>query len=528
VDASEREELTELRDRLAAAEAALAALRDGSIDALMTDDGVVGLRGTGRTYLEFFKSMNEGGLTVDAEFRILHCNPRFADMMKSSVDAMRGKQFLGYLSHGSSAAVREILTDGKAGATEAILSRDDGTTVPVQLSCRQMNLESQRLTCIVLTDITERKQVEETLKRSEQDLREAQHAGHIGSYVFDMQRDAWSCSSVMDEIFGIDVSYPRTLASWSQILHPTEREAMNSYLREINVKHGNFEREYRIQRVNDGATRWVLGVGKIEYDADGMALRMTGIIQDITERKQAETEILRSNSELEQFSYAISHDMRQPLRMISSYMQILKTELADRIVDEQRESFHFAIDGAQRLDGMMQALLDYSRVGRMGQPMDWIESRVLLDEALHFLEPAVAEALAEVCVIGDWPRLYASRDEMTRLLQNLIGNSLKYRVDGRTPVIEVSSNVDGKEWRLTISDNGVGVAPHQIGRLFQVFQRLHTRAKYEGTGVGLALCRKIVVHHGGRIWVESAGENQGCRFLVALPPERVDTSVQSV
>jgi signal transduction histidine kinase len=233
--------------------------------------------------------------------------------------------------------------------------------------------------------------------------------------------------------------------------------------------------------------------------------------------KKSEAELQRSNSELEQFSYSISHDMRQPLRMISSYLQLLQNGLGDTLDAEKREFFNFAIDGAQRLDAMLRGLLDYSRIGRKGEPPAWIDSRAALDDALLFLRPAIAEAQAELRIDGEWPRLLASPDELLRLLQNLIGNALKFRVEGRPPVVTVSSEVINGHWRFCVADNGVGILPDQIGRLFQVFQRLQSRTAFEGTGIGLALCRKIAEHHGGKIWAESAGEGLGSRFCVELP-----------
>jgi signal transduction histidine kinase len=209
--------------------------------------------------------------------------------------------------------------------------------------------------------------------------------------------------------------------------------------------------------------------------------------------------------------------MRQPLRMISSYLQLLQKGLGDTLDAEKREYFNFAIDGAQRLDAMLRGLLDYSRIGRKGEPPVWIDSRAALDEALLFLRPAIAEAQAELRIDGEWPRLLASPDELLRLLQNLIGNALKFRVEGRPPVVTVSSEVINGHWRFCVADNGVGILPDQIGRLFQVFQRLQSRTAFEGTGIGLALCRKIAEHHGGKIWAESAGEGLGSRFCVELP-----------
>ncbi len=236
--------------------------------------------------------------------------------------------------------------------------------------------------------------------------------------------------------------------------------------------------------------------------------------QDLEQKVQ---DLKRSNADLEQFSYAISHDLRQPLRMISSYLQLLGISLADQLDNEQREYFNFAIDGAKRLDRMLVALLEYSGVGRLGEPPVWLKSRVILDEALLFLQPTLAEAQATISIDGQWPRVLVSPDEMLRLLQNLIGNAAKFRRAGQAPEITISSQVVDADWCLSVADNGVGIPPEQLGRLFQMFQRLHSRATFDGSGVGLALCRKIVEHHGGRIWAESAGEGQGSRFCVSLP-----------
>jgi len=252
-------------------------------------------------------------------------------------------------------------------------------------------------------------------------------------------------------------------------------------------------------------------------DESGNVLGTTGFVRDITGRKEFEEELKRSNIELEQFSYAISHDMRQPLRMISSYLQLIEMSLADQLDSEKRGYFNFAIDGAKRIDQMLVALLEYSRIGRVGEPLDWIDSRAALDEALQYLQPTIAEAQAKVSVAGDWPRIMVNHDEILRLLQNLIGNAIKYRIAGRIPEIIVASETVKNEWHLSVSDNGVGIIPDQIKRLFQVFQRLQSREAYEGTGIGLALCRKVAEHHKGRIWAESAGEGQGSKFCVALP-----------
>lgn len=242
---------------------------------------------------------------------------------------------------------------------------------------------------------------------------------------------------------------------------------------------------------------------------------------------QKNEELARSNAELEQFSYAISHDLRQPLRMISSYLQLLQENLGDSLDGENRVFFGFAMDGAKRMDAMMLGLLEYARVGRKGGAMAWIDSRTVLDETLLFLRPLVAEAQANIHIEGQWPRIFANSDEILRLLQNLVGNALKYRVAGRVPEVTISSTTTHRHWRLCVADNGVGIAPEQIARLFQVFSRLQSRADYEGTGIGLALCRKIAEHHSGSIQAESQGLGLGSRFSLTLPMAQEEPDTDS-
>ncbi len=237
----------------------------------------------------------------------------------------------------------------------------------------------------------------------------------------------------------------------------------------------------------------------------------------ISERKQIELELQRSNAELEQFAYAASHDMRQPLRMVASYLKLLEESLGKRLDEEQQQFLQFALDGAKRMDSMILSLLEYSRVGRQNTNYEHIVSRDCVDEALAFLSPVLRESAGKVDVSGDWIELVANHDELTRLLQNLISNALKYHEENQPPLVQVRAIVGKNVFRVEVQDCGIGIEPTQIERLFKVFSRLHARTRFEGTGVGLALCRKIVEQHGGTIGVESEGEGFGCTFWFELP-----------
>ncbi len=238
-------------------------------------------------------------------------------------------------------------------------------------------------------------------------------------------------------------------------------------------------------------------------------------------------ELERSNGELQQFAYVASHDLQEPLRTVTSYLALLQRRYQGRLGDDADTFIGYATDGAQRMSTLIKAVLAYSRVGTHGAAFGPADCAALVGAATANLEARIAETGARV-VHEALPTVHGDAAQLGQLFQNLIGNALKFTRPGVPPQVRVSAERQGGRWLVRVADNGIGIAPAHAGRIFQMFGRLHTRDEYEGTGIGLAVCQRIVERHGGRIWVESA-PGQGATFLFTLPalPTRADGDASS-
>jgi light-regulated signal transduction histidine kinase (bacteriophytochrome) len=253
----------------------------------------------------------------------------------------------------------------------------------------------------------------------------------------------------------------------------------------------------------------------------GDTFRFAAFVRDVTERKEAQQalarkieELARSNAELEQFAYVASHDLQEPLRMVASYTQLLGRRYKGRLDSDADEFIGFAVDGANRMQTLIQDLLSYSRVTTKGQSFAVTDAAAACNDALKNLRGAVLDT-GGVVTVGSLPAVLADATQLTQVFQNLIVNALKYRNPER-PEIQITARQDGNVAVFAVRDNGIGIEPQYFERIFQMFQRLHTIKAYSGTGIGLALCKKIVQRHGGRIWVESE-PGKGSTFLFTIP-----------
>lgn len=225
----------------------------------------------------------------------------------------------------------------------------------------------------------------------------------------------------------------------------------------------------------------------------------------------------RSNDELEQFAYIASHDLRQPLRMIVSFSRILSASPSITEDREAREQLSYVLEAGQRMDEMLIALLEYSRIGHDGEPITEVDSHALVQEALVYLHPDIIKAQATISLQGEWPSVYLPHNEGVRLFQNLISNAIKFRQASIPPTIVLYVAHEVNCYKFIVEDQGIGLDQNQLDRIFLVFQRLNPRSEYEGSGIGLSICKKIVERCGGSIHAESEGINQGCRLVFTLP-----------
>ena len=303
-----------------------------------------------------------------------------------------------------------------------------------------------------------------------------------------------------------------------EFVHPEDRELTRQRTADLTTggKVINFDNRYLGR---DGSYRW------LSWNAVSVPERqlIVAVARDVTDRKHEQAELARSNQELEMFAYVASHDLQEPLRSIAGFMELLQRRFSGRLDAKADEYITFAVDGAKRMQALINGLLEYSRVNTRGKPLAEVDTAAALAEAVANLQSAIVEAGAVVTQDQPLPVLHADAGQFTRLLQNLIANALKFRRD-QPPRIHVGVRRSGAMWEFAVRDNGIGIARESFDRLFVIFQRLHTPQQYPGTGLGLAICKRIVERHGGRIWLEST-PGHGTTFYFTIPAATIGTLI---
>ncbi len=335
-------------------------------------------------------------------------------------------------------------------------------------------------------------------------------------------------------IAGLDGYFKRINAAWEKTLghtieemltvpylsfvHPDDQEATIAEAEKLSDRQDTvwFENRYRC---SDGSYKWLLWRATTVPGST----RIYAAARDITNHKAASEalartaeELKRSNAELDQFASVASHDLQEPLRMVTSYLGLLQRRCAGQVDPEGEKFITYAVDGASRMRVLIDDLLAWSRVGTRAKPFTATNFETVLASVLRDLELTLRESGAQV-THDPLPTLLADPVQIAQLLQNLIGNAVKFH-GAEAPHIHVSAQPAGRLWDFAIRDNGIGIDPKYFELIFTIFQRLHTRAEYPGTGIGLAVCKKIVERHGGTIWIESSpGAGSTFRFTIGAP-----------
>lgn len=359
------------------------------------------------------------------------------------------------------------------------------------------------------------------IRESHERLNLALKASGVGTWVWDIEGQGIGWDEFTYPLFGLQPgAFSGSFDAFLELVHRDDRDRVRADMQGAVASNDAYESAFRVLWP-DGTIRDLSARGKVLPDASGQVRRMTGVFWDITERKRAEermkallVELERSNKELELFAYVASHDLQEPLRMVSSYTQLLERRYSDKLDDDAREFIGYAVDGASRMQRLINDLLDFSRVSTRGRPLTLTDLGEILGTVRANLSVAMEEAGA-VLTNEEMPQIMADAGQVGQLMQNLIGNAIKFR-NGKGPHVHVSAQERDHEWEISVRDDGIGIEPEYFGRIFVIFQRLHAKGDYPGTGIGLALCKRIVERHGGRIWVEST-PHEGSKFSFTIP-----------
>lgn len=532
-------------------------------------------------YRRLHLSMRDAFVQVDMDGRLTDWNTAYEEMLGYSAEELARLAFPDLTPsrwHDFEARIvtEEVLPTGQSRVYEKEYMRKDGTVFPVELRTFLLARAdgSPEAMWAIVRDITDRKRATARLRRSRRELRLRNRIARVfltvpddGMYaaVLEVIREAlrspFGVFGYVDEQ-GALVVPTMTSGVWDQCrvsdkatVFPCERWGDSSWptaIRERRLVHSNDPStgtppgHIRIRR--HISLPIVLGsraIGLIQVankptaysPADLRLMETLGhaiapvlharVQRDRQEaaRRAAERDLLsavenldRSNRDLEQFAYVASHDLQEPLRMVSSYTQLLAERYQNQLDDKARLYIHYAVDGALRMQQLITDLLTFSRVATRGAPFALIDSHEALGQAIAALALSIREVSALV-TSDELPVVPADATQLTQVFQNLISNSIKFRRGDTPPRIHVTARSEGNDWLFSVNDNGIGIDPRYSAKIFAIFQRLHNRAEYPGTGIGLAICKRVIERHGGRIWFESE-PGRGTTFRFTLPARR--------
>lgn len=478
-----------------------------------------------RALAELVQRAPFGLYIVDSRFQVAHANPRTIEGAFRNVRPAIGRDFGEVmraiwpepLATDIIGIFRRTLETGEPYFSNDFVSprQDIAATEAYEWEIHRMVLPDGKFGVVCYYfDSTRLRAIEAALRESEERLRLATETGKVGVWDWDLTSNKITWTDSLYHVHGIrKETFPNTTEAFQALVHPDDREMTERAIARAIADDVPYEVTRRAIRP-DGSIIWVYSHAKV-LRRDGQPVRMLGATLDITALKRVEEELRCANHDLEQFAYSASHDLQEPLRSVKIYSELLGKRYA-RHFDEQGLLFlEYIGTGATRMETLISDLLTYTRATQLDAPT----GRAAASEALRFALEGLAKAIGETGAsihIGALPSLPVHRTHLQLLFQNLIGNAIKYRREGEAPAIRLAATRQSQGWLFSVEDNGIGIEPAYHERIFGIFKRLHSSSKYPGTGIGLAICQRIVERYNGRIWVASQ-PGQGSTFFFTLP-----------
>lgn len=398
---------------------------------------------------------------------------------------------------------------------ETGIIKEDGTVTWTNVSAAPVNFSDWRVV-IVTTDVTERKNAQDNL-RFQACLLENISDAIIATNLHDLITN-WNAAA--EELYGWTSEQALGMAM-ADVLRTEYVDTAAAQVQAELKQKGSWRGEVIHYRSNGSPLNILSSVAQLK-DAAGEIIGLVLVNRDITERKRTEMALLaqtqelrRSNAELEQFAYIASHDLQEPLRMVASYTELLRERYSGQLDARADKFINYAVDGARRMQQLVNDLLSYSRIGTQGKAFEPTDTAFVLKRVLASIALRIRETNAQI-TYGHLPMVMADPIQIGQLFQNLISNAIKFCGDKAPEIVVSAQQIDQKLWQFSVADNGIGIDSEYAQRIFQIFQRLHERNTYPGSGIGLAIAKKIVERHGGRIWFESEA-GQGSTFYFTLP-----------
>lgn len=460
-------------------------------------------------YTEIYNFTPVAYFSFSREGNILELNLKACELLGAERSFLLGRNFGFFLTLESRKIFSEFLSvifgEQKRKRCEIQVFRN----MSVVYAILEGTASAKEDKCLAMVmDITDRKMLEVELEQAKNTLTLALENGKIGLWQWDIAEDIVTWDQRMEEMFGIaQGTFDGKPSTFESLIHEDDLPHIRIII-DRALDSGRFMNAVYRTKEKDDKSNYIMSKAVIIRDGMNRPVKITGVCFDVTSIQEGaeehivklNEELLKSNKDLSQFAYVASHDLQEPLRMVTSFTQLLQLQYKDKLDEKANEYISFAVEGAKRMYDLLNGLLSYSRVQTRGTEFIEINMKDVVRKVMDNLRLLIGETGAEIR-IGKLPVIRADESQMIQLMQNLIDNSIKFCK--KKPIIEISCRNNDGMYIFSVRDNGIGIEPQYFERIFMIFQRLHLKDEFKGTGIGLALSKKIVERHGGELWIDS-------------------------